>query len=787
MSNRNSHTTRQASASESSSVPARTSLDLGRMLGQLYDSRLTLALITGTFTVLAVLYALLATPIYKADALVQVEEGGGNMNPLRDVSSLLRGEAPPSESEIQIITSRLVLGETVKKEQLDLVVKPYQYPLIGTFLRTHEFARPSWLAGSSMVWAGESIDVASLEVPAAWDNVPLTLVSLGEGGEYELQYDGDALGTGVVGEASRFDGPLGEVTLKVSALDAARGAEFTLMHQSTLEATNALRSRFAVAEMGKETGVLGLALVGEDPLRTQQTLQRITDTYQQQNIERQSAEAEKSLEFLKKQVPTVRERLEVAENRLNAYRGKSDSVNLDLETKSVLEQLVNIDNQINETQLEEAELSGKFNPSHPNYVALRKKRADLQQTRKELEKQVGDLPDTQQEILRLEREVEVNQQIYVQLLNKTQEMNIAQASTIGNIRILDEAVAQPHPISPRKAMIVVIATLLGGMLGVVFVLLRSMLHRGIETPSELSDLGLNVHATLPLSEEQARLNRRLARGFKRFTGRGVATAANDNVAPGLLAIRNPADLSIEGLRGLRTSLHFAMMEAPDNRLMICGPSPGIGKSFVSANLAAVCAQAGNRVLVIDADMRRGHVHQSMAGVSPSDAAPGLSDFLLGKADRDSIVRGITDPSLAMSETTAAALGEGVAANGAPSNLCYVARGTSPSNPSELLLQSRFSDLLTWASANFDMVIVDTPPILAVTDAAIVGKQCGVSVMVTRFMHNSPKEIEAALERFASSGVHVDGAILNAVERKATTTYSYGYSYHDYQYQGGAKG
>ena len=97
MSNRNSHTTRQASASESSSVPARTSLDLGRMLGQLYDSRLTLALITGTFTVLAVLYALLATPIYKADALVQVEEGGGNMNPLRDVSSLLRGEAPPSE------------------------------------------------------------------------------------------------------------------------------------------------------------------------------------------------------------------------------------------------------------------------------------------------------------------------------------------------------------------------------------------------------------------------------------------------------------------------------------------------------------------------------------------------------------------------------------------------------------------------------------------------------------------------------------------------------------------
>ncbi|TVU70732.1 polysaccharide biosynthesis tyrosine autokinase [Cobetia crustatorum] len=782
MSIRNSQPSRQPASSEASTVPVRTSLDLGRMLGQLYDSRLTLALITGTFSVLAVLYALLATPIYKADSLVQVEESGGNMNPLRDIPSMLRGEAPPSESEIQILTSRLVLGKAVQDEQLDLVVKPYQYPLIGNFLHSHEFTRPSWMSGSSMVWAGESLEVASLDVPKAWENVPLTLVALGgaqEGAtQYELRYDGDVLGKGVVGEAQRFDGPLGEVTLEVTALSAGEGAEFTLMHQSTLEATNALRSRFAVAEMGKETGVLGLALVGEDPLHTQQVLKRITETYQQQNIDRQSAEAEKSLEFLKEQVPTVREKLQQAEERLNAYRGESDSVNLDLETKSVLDQLVDIDNQLNKTQLEEAELSGKFNSSHPSYVALRQKRADLQRTRKALEKQIEDLPDTQQEILRLQREVEVNQQIYVQLLNKTQEMNIAQASTIGNIRILDEAVAQPHPVSPRKAIIVVIATLLGGTLGVVFVLMRSLLHRGIETPSELTDLGLNVHATLPLSEEQARLNRRMARGLKRFSAFKAskagknAPAAGGTVAPGLLAIRNPADLSIEGLRGLRTSLHFAMMEATNNRLMICGPSPGIGKSFVSANLAAVCAQAGNRVLVIDADMRRGHVHQSMAGNQQGVVAPGLSDYLLGKAERDTIVRSIVDESLTVAGSDTGS-----------SSLSYVARGTSPNNPSELLLQARFSELLEWASAHFDMVIVDTPPILAVTDAAIVGKLCGVSVMVTRFMHNSPKEIEAALERFASSGVTVDGAILNAVERKATTTYSYGYSYHDYQYQG----
>ena len=124
-------------------------------------------------------------------------------------------------------------------------------------------------------------------------------------------------------------------------------------------------------------------------------------------------------------------------------------------------------------------------------------------------------------------------------------------------------------------MIVVIATLLGGMLSVGVILLRAAFRRGVETPDQLEALGLPMYATIPLSDEQGKMSRKV----KRKTDKHFREIPN-----GLLAARNPADLAIEALRGLRTSLHFAMMEASTNTLMITGPSPGIGKSFVAANL-----------------------------------------------------------------------------------------------------------------------------------------------------------------------------------------------------------
>lgn len=732
-------------------------IDLGRLYGVLIDHKWTIATITAIFAFAGASYALLSNPVYRADALVQVENASAT-NPLSDVTSLL-GQEPPSGSEIEIIRSRMVLGRAVDILNLDLQVEPARLPIIGDFLNRMGVERPDAaivgfldrigmdqpdLASSTWkyTWANESIDVESMPVADAYLNETFT-VKVRDAQRYVLSYEGKVIGEGQSGVSADFLD--GDVSLTVNAINAPAGATYELTHVPRLKAINDLRRNLTITEQGQKTGILNWWLTGPDPELAERSLATVADIYVSQNIQRQSQEARNSLDFLDGQVPAVRDELRLAEDSLNSYRTKRDSVDLSMETQSILERLVNLESQLNELEFSEAEISRRFTPSHPTYAALLEKKRQLQSEREKLEGKIKDLPETQQEVLRLQRDVSVNQEIYVQLRNKVQEMQIAEASTVGNVRVLDEAKVLPDPVKPHKKLIVILSTLFGGMLAVGLVLLRAAFSRGVETPEQIEQLGLPVYATVPLSEEQSKLNRRV----KRANGRA------HSIATGLLAERNPADTSVEALRGLRTSLHFAMLEGNYNRLMITGPSPGIGKSFICVNLATVCAQAGQRVLIIDGDMRKGHIHSVFGETSEG----GLSEVLAGRLLLEDSVRPVESVE----------------------NLHYLSRGVAPPNPSELLVTSAFKALLEEASARYDLVIVDSPPVLAVTDATIIGKNVGTSLMVARFQLNPPKEIKLAMRRLETGGVIVKGAVLNAMERKAAT--AYGYGYYNYSYAG----
>ena len=715
-------------------------IDLGRMFGILIDHKRWIITITALFAVIGVVYALLATPIYKVDALIQIDDAPST-NPLADVNSLL-GNEPPSQSEIEIIRSRMVLGRAVDLLNLDITITPKRLPVLGDFLVRRGVERPDFAQNWASTWADESITVSEMPVADAMLGSTITLRVL-DTTHYELFLEGELLGRGSVNQLDSFAG--GQINLRVTSLKAALGAEFELAHISRMQAIEDLRESFSVSEKGKETGILSWSMTGENPSELQRTLNTIADIYYSQNVQRQSEEARNSLEFLDNQVPKVRAQLDAAESRLNEFRTSRDSVDISLETQSVLERIVNLEAQINQLELTEAEIAKRYTPSHPTYKALLEKKAQLKREMDKLNIQVKNLPETQQEVLRLTRSVEVTQAIYVQLLNKVQEMEIAKASTVGNIRILDDADVLPKPVDPKKSLIVVIMTLLGGMLSVGIILLRAACHRGVESPEQLESLGLPMYATIPLSDEQNKLSRKVKRATDKHSRK---------IPNGLLAARNPADLAIEAIRGLRTSLHFAMMDSSSNTVMITGPSPGIGKSFVSANLAAVCAQAGQRVLVVDADMRKGHLHS----IFDERSECGLSDYVAGKKKLEDVIRPVSSLE----------------------TLAYVARGIAPPNPSELLMSTRFQDFLAAVSERYDLVIIDSPPILAVTDAAVIGKHVGTTLLVTRFEVNAPKEVEVSLKRFAASGIEVKGGILNAVERKAATSYSYGYYNYEYK-------
>ncbi|UFP98287.1 polysaccharide biosynthesis tyrosine autokinase [Pseudomonas fitomaticsae] len=720
------------------------SIDLLGIFGSLIDQKWLIGAFTGAFMMTGVAYAILATPVYLANALVQVEPKKNDMLGFSDLNSMLGGQSP-SVTEIGIIKSRAVIGKTVDDLRLDIDVTPNTFPLIGGFLsrryrgETELSVAPPRFGLSSYAWGGERLEFAKLDLPKELLGKKLTLIA-GEQHRFQLLDDNDnLLVDGVAGEAFAQDGVEGQV----AQLLANPGTRFEVVRYPRIVTIQGYQDALDISEQGKESGIIRLALASSDAAEAVKILNKIASLYVDQNVRRTSAEAAQSLAFLQSQLPQVKRDLAKASDALNAYQTHGKTVNISLETQSVLGQSVALETRISELKLQQAEMDRKFTKQHPAYRALMTQIGELTQQQRSLEGKVQDLPATQQELLNLTRDVEVASQIYTQLLNKSQELDIIRAGAVGNVRLVDTAdVDLTSPVKPKKALIVLIATFLGAFVGVALVLLRKSLSKGLEGPEGIEQLGLPVYASIPYSALQQEEDSKKVR----------AKVAADTPAY-LLALRNPTDLSIESIRSLRTCLHFAALDSTNNRIMISGPSPQVGKTFVSSNLAAVMAQSGQRVVLIDADMRKGHLHKTLN----TPITNGLSDLLVKRCTLDQAINKVE-----------------------VDNLHFISRGQVPPNPSELLMHANFRELLAQLSERYDVVIIDTPPLLAVTDAAIVGREAGISLIVARFGVNPAKEIEMTIRRFAQNGIELKGAVFNGVEKRAASYYGNG-SYYNYEY------
>ncbi|SFS08268.1 tyrosine-protein kinase Etk/Wzc [Dyella sp. OK004] len=712
-------------------------LDLGAMLGTLVDNRWLIIAITGLFLACSLAYALLATPIYQADAMVQVEQKVPELPGISALSQTLGASNSQATTEIALITSRTVIGKAVDDLKLDISVAPSHFPMIGAGIaRRYGLAHPGELASPVLGldrydWGGAKIDLKQIDVRDDLLGKTLTLIA-GDNGDYTLQDNhGDLLLQGTVGQVATGHG----VTLLVATLKANPGMRFDVRRERALTTINNLQQAIQATEKGKDSGIIALSYQNASPRMAAALLDRVSEWYVHQNVDWNAAEAANSLKFVQEQLPKVRVDLDKAQAALNAFQIQARSVDITMQTKALLDQSVAIEANIQQLRMQQADIERRFTPQHPAYKALMQQIGQLEGQKSKMDKQVDDLPDTQQELLKLTRDVEVSNQTYTGLLNQAQQLDIARAGKVGNVHVVDNAqVDVTSPVKPKKAMVVFGGTFLGAFLAFGIVFVRQMLNRGVEEPSVIEQLGLPVYASVPVSptENQIALTER-ARGDGRHH---------------LLAISAPADLATEAMRSLRTSLHFARMEAKNNMLMISGSSPEAGKTFVSANLAAVMAQAGQRVLLIDGDMRKGSLHKVMGG-KPTD---GLSELISGQIELSKAIRPL--PAL--------------------ENLHYIARGKVPPNPSELLMNPRFNEVIQQLLPLYDLVLVDTPPILAVTDASIIGHMAGTSLLVIRFGLNQAREIALARQRFAQNGVEIKGAIFNAVERRSSGYYSYGY-------------
>lgn len=718
-------------------------IDLRALLGTLIDHKRLIITVTAIFFVLGLAYVFLARPVYEASALLQVEQAP-TLPGITAVEQAVGASNPESTDAVSILTSYSVVKKAVDALNLNIVVSPYRVPLIGDLVaQFYTPAKPGDVAGAwpgfgRYDWGGSHLDVSQLDVPTGLLGHELTLIA-GKDGSYTLRkdgllpfFDGSVLLQGQVGQTVKHDG----ITMRVAKLDANPGTHFSVTRNNEATTIAGLQASINAQPAQQGSNVIALTLDGTNPHLTVQILDYITQAFLAQNVGRNSAQSANSLKFVQKQLPVVKQRLVEAQAALNAYQIKAHSVDVPMQTQSLLTEMNSVDDSLRQLETQKLEAARLYTPEHPAYRAIVNQIAMLRSRKSAMQSQMNTLPDTQRELLRLNGNVQVLDTTYNGLLNEEQQLEISQAGAVGTARIVDQPnVDITSPAKPKKLITVAGSTVAGGVLALAFVFLRQFMKRGVEDPAEIEQLGLPVYTAIPLSEQQLALSQNGPRLFSRRRQR-------------LLALAAPEDIAAEALRSLRTSLYFTASDADDNRIMICGSSPNAGKTFVSANLAAINAQAGQRVLLIDANMRDGKLHTLLGG----HAEHGLSELLADRIILEEAIRQVEDVD----------------------NLHFIPAGRRPSNPSELLMRPHFASLLDKLSPRYDLIVIDSPPILSVTDATIIGHHVGTSLLVVRFGLNQSREVEMAMQRFRQSGVEIKGVVFNGMERRSGGFNAYGY-------------
>ncbi|WP_180730911.1 polysaccharide biosynthesis tyrosine autokinase [Paraburkholderia sp. PGU19] len=711
---------------------------LGQLLQVIIDDIWWLIGIAATIIAIAGFYCYVAKPVYSADAHVRVETSDNTSQALTQTqtgATISTGQSTiPTDAEIEMIKSRGVVAPVVHDMKLNFSIAPKTIPVLGSLaarLATPGQPAKPWLGLGSYAWGGEVADVDSLDVTPELEGQKLVLTTLDNERYTLMTPDGQLLLRGQAGQREQGGG----VTMLVNKLVARPGTQFTVMRANDLDAIAAFQSAINVQEQGKQTGVISISLEDQSPEHAAAVANALAQSYLLEHIRTKQADASRMLDFLKSEEPRLKSDLERAEAALTAYQSKSGSINASDEAKVYLEGSIQYEQQISALRLQISQLEQRYGDDHPTIKAAQQQMAELQAQRAKYSDRFRDLPATEVKAVQLQRDAKVAEDIYVLLLNRVQELSVQKAGTGGNVHIVDAALRPGSPVKPKKVLILSAATILGLILGTGFVFLRRNMFKGIDDPETVErTFHLPVYGLVPLSSEQALLENAAVRGGTRQRA--------------VLANAKPKDVCIESLRSLRTSMQFTLQDSRNHIVMFTGPLPGVGKSFLTINLAVLLAHSGKRVLMIDGDMRRGALEKHLGGSQDN----GLSELLSGQVSLEEAVRATEID-----------------------NLSFISCGRRPPNPSELLMSPRLPQYLEGLGKRYDVILIDTPPVLAVTDASIIGGYAGSTFFVVRSGMHSEGEIADALKRLHSAGVHVQGAIFNAMPPRARGNYDRSYA------------
>ena len=650
-------------------------------------------------------------PSFRSNILLQVNIKGnkqglalGEMGALLDIST-------PSAAEMELIKSRVVLDQVVRDEKLCYSAIPMDKM-------------------DRLMQREGRMDIELLHIPQAFkeSNGKLIARVTADSSAYEvLEQGGEVLLSGTVGETYRKSFAGDTLVICVNALSAVAGQTFLLSEVHPLEAADALLRALSIFEEGKNSGIIRVSLENRYADRVASILNTIANTYLEQNIEMRSAEAKKTLMFLEEQLPGVKAKLDSAEQKLTAFRHDKGTIDLTGETRLHLEKDVTLQQRMLELEQKKQEALRLFRAEHPTVRTIEEQQAKLRQELAKQQRSAASLPVVQQEVLSLQEEVEVNNRLYTNLLNNIQQLHVVQAGEVGNVRIVDVAYVPIKPSKPNRKLIFLGVVFGFLLLGCSIVYVRRVLSNGVVSSSEVEQAtGVGVYGKLPMLDGKTQ---------------------NDVTKPSVVV--KPDDPFAEGIRALRTALEFSVFSDGKKVLLVSGLVEGVGKSFVSTNLAASFAMSGKRVLLVDMDLRRGHLFKH--------SQKGLCEMLKNGSFGDEFVVNVMD------------------------NFYVLGAGARVVNPGSLLNSSRFSAFLDSFRDKYDLIVLDTPPVFQCSDALLVEKHADYLLCVLKHAAHTIESIQDALNTFdRSTETPLQKAfVFNKCERHAGYGYGSYYGYYGY--------
>lgn len=349
------------------------------------------------------------------------------------------------------------------------------------------------------------------------------------------------------------------------------------------------------------------------------------------------------------------------------------------------------------------------------------------------------LPEKSLQLAQLQREAEVSNSIFMMLREKFEESRIAEASQIGSVRIVDFAEPPRNPIKPKKKINILLGIMVGLGLGIGVTFAREYIDTSLKSIEEVERLQFTVLGSVPFIASQ-KMNRVLCESNGELV----------KIESRLITHFAPNSSISEAYRSFRTNIQYAKVEQPVKTLLLTSPGPGEGKSTSAANLAITFAQMGMKTLLIDADLRRPVLH----GIFGQVRDEGLTNVLVGKM-----------------------LPEDAIKTAKIRNLFLLTSGTPPKNPSEFLASKVMLKLLKKVESQFDMVIFDSPPVIAVTDAAVLAPHLDGVILVIR----SEKTQRDALFRSKVLLQNVNARIFGVLINGLNISHRYGSYYKYYTY------